>query len=358
MKRCPYCAEDIQDAAVICRFCNRELAIGEEASSPTAAISKKSCWADREIRRRIHRIILLVGLIASMSETPSRSTTLSSSPAASVSAISPTPPSSNPPPRPEQPDEWIRSDSVSQLDDSKGVTYAVAAHAEVEVWLRSHRPTLLVRCRENETDVFMTTGGAATVESGDLEGHTVRVRYDDGQAQNQRWTESTSNDSLFAPNAIAMARRIATAQTVRIGWTPFNASPVVATFDVRGFERHVREIGETCSWRAGLAPARGSGATGPASTIVAPQWHPSQLSVSITAVGDGWRIQHLNSGYTWERCIAEIGGSKATLSPLESNGAVVVNLREFRPPIDSSTASPTISCEVSGTTFIATRSVE
>jgi hypothetical protein len=142
---------------------------------------------------------------------------------------------------------WQRSEERSKMNDSRIVTYMLSADDIVEGWLAKERPTLIARCKEGSIDVYIVTGMASSVESGGSDRHTVQVRYDDQVAQAQQWSESTDNKAMFSRNGRSALRSIALAKRFRFGFTPFNASPQIAEFNVEGFSGPYSEIVAACA---------------------------------------------------------------------------------------------------------------
>jgi hypothetical protein len=89
---------------------------------------------------------------------------------------------------------------------------------------------------------------SASVERGAFQEHTVQIRFDDKPARSERWNESTDNEALFSPNPTQFARSVATAKRLRLGFTPFNPSPVIIEFSVDAFGEPMKEIANVCRW--------------------------------------------------------------------------------------------------------------
>ena len=177
--------------------------------------------------------------------------------------------------------KWRGGESErSAFDDSPTIIFTLQAEAEFQGWLERHRAALLVRCRENRTEVFINTGTAASVESGNLDRHAVRIRFDQNEAFTQRWSESSNNEALFASSHIPLARQIAQADRMLFQFTPFNANPAVIEFDVRGFDRHIELVAETCNWSVDPPPR----STTSQSTIDEPSAVPATVDLN-TLVG-------------------------------------------------------------------------
>jgi len=157
--------------------------------------------------------------------------------------------------------KWVRARQPGwATDGSKIVSFELEAENDVRVWMKHVRPVLAVRCLGRQTEVFVITDSAMSIEPTP-DRHTVHVSFDGGAEAEERWLDSDAKKELFAPDGVALAHQLASARTMRFGFTPYSASPVVVDFDVHGFAGLLEPVARTCGWpsKAKAASARSGG---------------------------------------------------------------------------------------------------
>lgn len=144
--------------------------------------------------------------------------------------------------------QWQIREDKPPMDGSKTVVISRDAENDIQGWLESNRPSLIVRCQERKTETYIVTGTAATVEY-DTDNHTVRLRFDDGKPITQHWSASTDDKALFAPNAIEFAKSLAGSKSLTFEFTPFNANPAVVHFRLEGLAPYLQKAARACGWQ-------------------------------------------------------------------------------------------------------------
>lgn len=168
---------------------------------------------------------LMIGVLSARGSETNGAATRRSPAAAPASAAADV----APPPSPG----WIENSATWTGTARRSVAFELAARNETQVWMRTVRPLLVVRCVDGRIDTFVFTDSPAAMEPQD-EAHTVRLSLDGEDARTERWPDSSAHDALFAPSGEAFAAELEQARTFRFGYTPHNAAPVVATFDLIG----------------------------------------------------------------------------------------------------------------------------
>lgn len=142
---------------------------------------------------------------------------------------------------------WTSANSKLWVGSAKNsVAFELPADDRVPVWTRFVQPLLVVRCVAGKVEVFVYTDTAAKIEP-QTEDHTVRYALDEAAETSERWTDAAGHDGLFAPDGAALAARLAKARTMRFGFTPHNAEPVTARFNVDGLSALLGSASRQCA---------------------------------------------------------------------------------------------------------------
>ena len=168
-------------------------------------------------------------------------------PAAALSAAAPA--AATAPKPPEEFTEAARWTSANTGVWTHGhknsVAFEVPSANTVGVWMRTVRPTLVVRCASGEIEAFVFTASPARIEP-QTDDHSVQLSFDGNQQLTERWKDSEEHDALFAPDSAAFVQKILAARAFRFGYTPHNATPVAAWFNVAGLRQHLEGAVRQC----------------------------------------------------------------------------------------------------------------
>lgn len=149
-------------------------------------------------------------------------------------------PSSSSPTRAGSTGKWRTDISTNPLDDSKTVVLILEAESPK---MRRGKPTLFLRCQSNRTEMYINW--STFVTTGDA---WVTTRIGNNKATSGSWGTSTSNESTFAPRAIATIREMMQATQLIAQVTPHGENPATATFDISGLAEAIKPLRETCNW--------------------------------------------------------------------------------------------------------------
>ena len=144
--------------------------------------------------------------------------------------------------------KWRVKRETSRIDDSTNVIVSLDADFSISGWPRkTYTPSLILRCKEKRTEAYIVTGMSPQVEYG-TDGATVTLRFDKEKATKYHTSKSTDGEALFFGQSVGLIKNMLGHTTLLFEFVPFNSSPAMTTFDLRGLADAVKPLKETCKW--------------------------------------------------------------------------------------------------------------
>ena len=143
--------------------------------------------------------------------------------------------------------KWEIMTDVSKIDDTKSVYLSVLADKEVRIGRYDRtKPILWVRCRENETSVFVVYNHF--LGSDEI---SVTLRRDAEAAMKSDWSISTNHFATGlwgGSSAIEFIKSLYGKRQLLVRLTPYSESSVTVSFDISGLKSVIPPLAKACGW--------------------------------------------------------------------------------------------------------------
>lgn len=143
----------------------------------------------------------------------------------------------------ESQDVWDISFARSEMDDTLKVTMSVQALEPIEKKGGVKRPTLIIRCSENSTDLYINYNIFLNTDS-----IKVEYRLDDEKSIKTRWNTSTDYKATFARKPINLIKSMFDKDRMLVRLTPYGDSPIMSKFNISGLKETIEPLRKACKW--------------------------------------------------------------------------------------------------------------
>ncbi len=142
------------------------------------------------------------------------------------------------------PTKWVIREEISPVDDSKNIYISINSEEKVSNRFGSELATLMLRCKENETDAFISIDSYIGHNSTE-----VTYRLDKAPAVVSNWYVSDTGKAVFSTSGTSFIKKLFGHDKLFVRITPYGDIPAEMVFRLSNLENQIDPLASACHWK-------------------------------------------------------------------------------------------------------------
>lgn len=141
--------------------------------------------------------------------------------------------------------KWVVTEKQSPVDDSVNVMLRLSSESPIRNnFGQSFTPLMTIDCSEKKTSLYIDWNSFLGSNEKDM-----LYRIDKQKAVTKAWNMSTDSKAVFYQGSpVKFIKSLMAGKSIYTQITPYQDSPVNATFDITGLESAIAPLRKACGW--------------------------------------------------------------------------------------------------------------